>query len=111
MSEPRAVTVGELARRIDRQSKALEAILERMTAASLPLIMSKTRAARELDVSVTTLDRLVRRGIIKLTKHGKVPASELLRYAAVPGRLEPVIKRQKNPTQAAADRLEKWAVP
>lgn len=107
----RTTTVGELARRIERQSKALEALLERMTAATLPLTMSKVRAARELDVSVSTLDRLIRRGHIKLTAHGKVPASELLRYAAVPGRNAPVIKKAKNQTQAAAVRLGKWAVP
>jgi hypothetical protein len=105
------VTIGELARRVERQSKALEALLERLTAATLPLTMSKVRAARELDVSVTTLQRLIRRGLIKLTPHGKVPASELLRYAAVPGRNAPDIKTRKNQNQVAAARLEKWAVP
>jgi hypothetical protein len=107
----REMTIGELARRIERQSKALESLLERMASATLPLVMSKVRAAKELDMSVTTLGRLIRRGEIKLTAQGKVPASELLRYAAVPGRNAPTIKKSKNQTQAAADRLEKWAVP
>lgn len=111
MTADRSISIGELARRIERQSKALEQLLERMASATLPLTMSKVRAASELDMSVSTLDRLVRRGEIKLTAHGKVPASELLRYAAVPGRNAPVIKKAKNQTQAAAERLEKWVVP
>lgn len=110
MSDERSMSIGELARRVERQSKALEALLERLTAATLPLTMSKVRAAKELDVSVTTLDRLIKRGTIKLTAHGKVPSSELLRYAAVPTRA-PVIKKGKNQTQAAAERLQKWVVP
>lgn len=104
------MTLEGLAERIERQSKALEKLVEQLAYAALPAVMKKTRAARELDVSPSTLARLIKDGEIRLNKDGKVPASEVLRYAAVQGRPRPKEKAEKFDAQAEAEKLRKSRV-
>lgn len=98
-------TLEGLAKQVERQARALEQLVERFSNAALPLCMSKVRAAAELDISVDTLDRLIVAGVIKLTKHKKVPASELLRYAAVAGREPSPSKAEKYDARAVAQQI------
>lgn len=61
---------------------------------ALPVTMTRTRAARELGVSVKTVERMIRDGSLHLTKERigskrMVPLSEVLRLAAVAGREPP----------------------
>jgi hypothetical protein len=109
--ETLAMEVHELREAAQRQAAALEKLCEQLAFASLPAVMKKTRAARELDVSPATLARLIKSGDIRLNKDGKVPASEVLRYAAVQGRERPKEKTAKHDAQAEAEKLRKARVP
>lgn len=95
--------VEERLARLDRLTAVLERLADHLANASLPLTMSKVRAARELDISVTQLTRLIKRGDIRLNRDRKVPASELLRYAAVEGRGTAVSKAEKYDARATAE--------
>ena len=101
-------TLDAIEARLDRIARAQERLVEQLATAALPLTMSKVRAARELDVSVSTLTRLINEGTIKLTKHKKVPSSELLRYAAVEGRAAAPTKQQKHDARAIAVEGRAW---
>lgn len=94
-----------LEQRLERIARSIEVLTEQISGAALPLAMSKVRAARELDVSVTTLTRLIRRGELRLNKAGKVPASELLRYAAAEGRAPLVSKQERYDARAVAQSI------
>lgn len=96
--------------RLERRFSVLERLADHLDNATLPLVMSKTRAAVELDVSVTQLNRLIKRGDIKLNRDRKVPASELLRYAAAEGRAPKVAKAEKFNARAEAAKLNDWKV-
>jgi hypothetical protein len=97
--------------RLDRLVKVLERLADHLDNATLPLTMSKSRAAHELDISVTQLTRLIKRGDIRLNRDRKVPASELLRYAAAEGRARPVSKAERFNARAEAEAHRKWRVP
>lgn len=105
------ITLEGIAKQVERQAAALEKLVEQLAYASLPAVMKKVRAARELDVSPSTLARLIKTGEIRTNKDGKVPASEVLRYAAVQGRALPKQKAEKHDAQAEAVNLRKSRVP
>jgi hypothetical protein len=97
--------------KLDRLVTVLERLADHLDAATLPLTMSKTRAARELDISVTQLNRLIKRGDIRLNRDRKVPSSELLRYAAAEGRAPKVSKAERFNARAEAEKHRRWTVP
>lgn len=87
-----AVQVGRLA-------KAIERLLQRLAVDSAPVAVTKARAARELEVSVKTIGRMVRDGelsVITIRGRPRIPFSELLRVARVA------------PPQRSETRIEKF---
>lgn len=96
--------------RLESRFNVLERLADHLDNATLPLTMSKTRAAAELDISVTQLNRLIKRGELRLNRDRKVPSSELLRYAAAEGR-KPVAKAERFNARAEAEAHRKWRVP
>lgn len=98
-------------KQLDRAVRVLERLADHLDNASLPLVMSKVRAAHELDISVTQLTRLIRRGDIRLNRDRKVPSSELLRYAAVEGRPKATPKVERFSARDEVEKHRKWRVP
>lgn len=94
---------------LERQTQAIARLVEQVSSNALPVVMNKRRAAHELGCSVTTLARMVRRGDIHLTKDGKVPASEVLRYATVGAK--PEVKTEKYSSRTVAEKVRAMRVP
>lgn len=72
---------------IARLAAALERLLERLAVDSAPVAVTKARAARELEVSTKTIDRMCRSGELKTTLvrgMPRIPFTELLRLTTVP---------------------------
>lgn len=76
--------IADLFVEVRRQSAAIERLMERLAVDSAPVAVTKARAARELEVSVKTIDRMAREGelrIVLVRGMPRIPFSELLRVA------------------------------
>jgi hypothetical protein len=77
----------DLEAKVQRLTAALERALERLNENAAPVAVSKTRAARELDVSTKTIERMTKTGELRtVTVRGmaRIPFAELLRVASSP---------------------------
>lgn len=100
-----------IAKQIERLARAVERQAEQLAYAAMPAVMKKTRAARELGCSTSTLNRLIKAGEIRVNKRGLVPAAEVLRFAAVEGRERPRAKVAKYDAQDVAQGIRALRVP
>jgi len=79
--------MNDLESKVQRLTDALERALERLNENAAPVAVSKTRAARELDVSTKTIERMTKSGELKtVTVRGmvRIPFAELLRISSAP---------------------------
>lgn len=85
---------------IARHSLLLERLLQRMAVDSAPVVVTKTRAARELELSPRTIHRMVRDGelsVVMVRGRPRIPFSEVLRVGAI------------GPKKPAPTRVEKFS--
>lgn len=85
----------------------LEKVLQRLATDSAPVAVTKTRAARELEVNPRTISRMVRDGqlgCVSIRGRPRIPFSEVLRVAALPEREKRVTRIEKFNARAEAER-------
>jgi excisionase family DNA binding protein len=73
--------------KLERLVRAVERLDERLAVDSAPVAVTKARAARELEVSTKTIERMVRQGqlsVVVVRGRPRIPFAELLRIAKPP---------------------------
>lgn len=105
LEEGREAAPGREAAALARLTRAVERLVERLAVDSAPVAVTKARAARELEVSTKTIDRMCRAGELKTTLvRGmmRIPFAEVLRVAHVAPPLRAESRVEKfNARQAA----------
>lgn len=97
----------ELERLLGQIFAKLSRLEERISLDALPTVLTRQRAAEELSISVTTLQRLIRRGdvlTVMVLDRAMVPKSEVQKYATATRAGERPMERPAPPPAPAEAR-------
>lgn len=104
----------DLSATVERFAKALERALERLENDATPVCVTKARAARELDVSEKTIDRMVRDrelSVVVVRGRPRIPFADLVRVGTPRSTQREATPVTKATARAAAEAVRKWKVP